>query len=103
MFHKTSFRSLAIVIAVSAIGCSSMYFTQKSPAENQLVKQARAIHERVITLDTHIDFEPADLTGARNYTERLETQFNLPNMIDGGLDALFFSHLRRPDPRSAES
>jgi membrane dipeptidase len=30
------------------------------------------------------------LTGARNYSERLETQFNLPNMIDGGLDALFF-------------
>ena len=68
-----------------------MYFTQKSPAENQLLKQARAIHERVITLDTHIDFAPADLTSARNYTERLETQFNLPNMIDGGLDALFFS------------
>ena len=68
-----------------------MYFTQKSPAENQLLKQARAIHEKVITLDTHIDFAPADLTGARNYTERLETQFNLPNMIDGGLDALFFS------------
>ena len=68
-----------------------MYFTQKSPAENQLLKQARAIHEKVITLDTHIDFAPADLTSARNYTERLETQFNLPNMIDGGLDALFFS------------
>ena len=68
-----------------------MYFTQKSPAEDQLLKQARAIHEKVITLDTHIDFEPADLTSARNYTERLETQFNLPNMIDGGLDALFFS------------
>ena len=68
-----------------------MYFTQKSPAEDQLLKQARAIHERVITLDTHIDFAPADLTSARNYTERLETQFNLPNMIDGGLDALFFS------------
>ena len=31
------------------------------------------------------------MTGARNYTQRLETQFNLPNMIDGGLDALFFS------------
>ncbi len=68
-----------------------MYFTQKSPAEDQLLKQARAIHEKVITLDTHIDFAPADLTSARNYTERLETQFNLPNMIDGGLDALFFS------------
>jgi len=52
--------------------------------------EARAIHEKVITLDTHIDFEPANLTGERNYTERLDTQFNLPKMIEGGLDALFF-------------
>ena len=53
-------------------------------------KQARAIHDRVLVLDSHIDFEPGDLTGDRNYTQRVETQFNLPNMIDGGLDALFF-------------
>jgi len=52
--------------------------------------QARAIHDCVLVLDSHIDFEPEDLTGERNYTQRLETQFNLPNMIDGGLDALFF-------------
>jgi len=64
---------------------------QTLPADDQLVEQARAIHERVLTVDTHIDFAPADLTGERNYTQRLETQFNLPNMIDGGLDALFFS------------
>ena len=55
-----------------------------------LLKQARAIHERVLVIDSHIDFEPEDLTGERNYTERLPTQFNLPNMIDGGLDGLFF-------------
>src|SRR4249920_1511015 len=53
-------------------------------------KDARAIHSRVLVLDSHIDFEPEDLTGERNYTQRGETQFNLPNMIDGGLDALFF-------------
>jgi len=53
-------------------------------------KEARAIHDRVLVLDSHIDFEPEDLTGERNYTKRGETQFNLPNMIDGGLDALFF-------------
>ena len=64
---------------------------QRSPTEHQLLTHARTIHEKVLTLDTHIDFEAADLTGARNYTERLETQFNLPNMLDGGLDALFFS------------
>ena len=68
-----------------------MYFTQNPPGEDQLLKHARAIHEKVITLDTHIDFEPENLTGTRNYTQRLQTQFNLPNMIDGGLDALFFS------------
>src|ERR1700751_4901083 len=52
--------------------------------------EARAIHEKVITVDTHIDFEPANLVGERNYTERLDTQFNLPKMLEGGLEALFF-------------
>src|SRR5262245_11399913 len=61
-----------------------------SADENALLRKARSIHDNVIVLDSHIDFEPGDLTGERNYTERLETQFNLPNMIDGGLDALFF-------------
>ncbi len=56
-----------------------------------MIKKAREIHERVITLDTHIDFAAADLVGERNYTQRLETQFDLPKMIDGGLDGLFFS------------
>ena len=58
--------------------------------EDGLIIKARDIHNRVITLDSHIDFEPEDLTGESNYTQRGETQFNLPNMIDGGLDALFF-------------
>jgi membrane dipeptidase len=69
---------------------SSSPLAQASAAEAALLKQARAIHERVITLDTHIDFAPADLVGEQNYTQRLDTQFNLPNMIDGGLDGLFF-------------
>ncbi|HEY7217688.1 MAG TPA: dipeptidase [Candidatus Binatia bacterium] len=72
------------------VSCSSP-LAQTSPGEDTLIQRARAIHERVLKLDTHIDFEPANLTGERNYTQRLDTQFNLPNMIDGGLDALFFS------------
>jgi len=58
--------------------------------EKERMRKARATHDRALVLDSHIDFEPVDLTSARNYTQRLETQFNLPNMIDGGLDALFF-------------
>ena len=81
----------AILIIMSTIAPNSTSFAQTSPTEPGLMSRARAIHEKVINLDTHIDFEPANLTGERNYTQRLETQFNLPNMIDGGLDALFFS------------
>jgi membrane dipeptidase len=63
---------------------------RSSLADSALRQDARAIHEKVITLDSHVDFSPADLIGERNYTQRLETQFNLPKMNDGGLDALFF-------------
>ncbi|HEX7230253.1 MAG TPA: dipeptidase [Candidatus Binatia bacterium] len=64
---------------------------QASGEKTDLLQHARAIHEQVLTLDSHIDFAPADLVSERNYTQRLETQFNLPNMLDGDLDGLFFS------------
>jgi membrane dipeptidase len=63
---------------------------QPSAEKTDLLQYARAIHERVLTLDSHIDFAPADLISERNYTQRLDTQFNLPKMIEGGLDGLFF-------------
>ena len=59
-------------------------------ADAALVAKAKAIHERVITLDTHDDINPANFTRQKNYTQRLETQVNLPKMVDGGLDASFF-------------
>ncbi len=55
-----------------------------------LTARARAIHRRVLTLDSHIDTEPALLTQTCNYTQRLITQVNLPKMRAGGLDAGFF-------------
>ena len=82
---------LSFVIAMITAGPGSSTLAQTNSIEEALMKKARAIHEKVITLDTHIDFSPADLVGERNYTQRLDTQFNLPNMIEGGLDALFFS------------
>jgi membrane dipeptidase len=59
-------------------------------ADPALVARARGIHDRVITLDTHDDIDPADFTKSRNYTQRLDTQVNLPKMEQGGLDAAFF-------------
>ena len=43
-----------------------------------------------MVVDSHVDFSPAHLVGQPNYTERLDTQFNLPKMDEGGVDALFF-------------
>ncbi len=59
-------------------------------ADAALVARARAIHERVITLDTHVDINPDNFTRQKNYTQRLDTQVNLPKMVEGGLDAAFF-------------
>jgi membrane dipeptidase len=54
-----------------------------------LVAKARAIHDRVIKLDTHNDIDPANFTPDCNYTMRLTTQVNLPKMVEGGMDVSF--------------
>lgn len=82
--HVTS-RSL-VAAALCAAGALPVAAQQ---AADSVVAQARAIHERVITLDTHVDINPANFTAERNYTQRLNTQVNLPAMEAGGLDAVF--------------
>lgn len=67
-----------------------------------LVARARAIHERVITLDTHDDIDPRNFTKQRNYTQRLDTQVNLPKMEEGGLDVAFFIVYVGQGPQTAE-
>ena len=58
--------------------------------DDALTAKARAIHERVMTLDTHNDISPNNFTAERNYTTDLGNQVNLPKMLKGGLDASFF-------------
>jgi membrane dipeptidase len=59
-------------------------------AQQDVTARARAIHDRVIALDTHNDIDPQNFTAACNYTMRLTTQVNLPKMKEGGLDVSFF-------------
>ncbi len=51
-----------------------------------LLAKAKRIHEAVITIDTHDDINVRNFTDSINYTQRLETQVNLPKMAEGGLD-----------------
>ena len=58
--------------------------------EEELVARARGIHERVITLDTHVDINTSNFVPGNNYTMGLTTQVNLPKMETGGLDVAWF-------------
>ena len=40
----------------------------------------------IITIDTHIDINVDNFTDSLNYTMNTDTQFNLPNMMEGDLD-----------------
>ncbi len=84
-------KKLLSVIAALALligGCGPKDNTNLTEAE--LVEKAKGIHERVITLDTHDDINPSNFTAEKNYTQRLESQVNLPKMVDGGLDVAWF-------------
>ncbi len=62
----------------------------KELTDAELEAKATAIHERVITLDTHADINVSNFTDSVNYTQRLDNQVNLPKMKEGGLDVAWF-------------
>src|SRR6188472_4443775 len=80
--------SLATLVLLAGILTAAPAAGQAADAA--LIQKARAIHDRVIALDTHNDIEPGNFTRAKNYTQRLDTQVNIPKMKEGGLDASFF-------------
>jgi membrane dipeptidase len=74
----------ATLVVVALAGAVAL-----AQGEQELIARARAIHERVITLDTHNDIDPENFTRGCNYTMRLTNQVNLPKMKEGGLDVSF--------------
>ena len=60
-----------------------------------LEAEARAIHDRLLTIDTHIDTGPGFATPALDPGGFTRAQVDLPSMRAGGLDAGFFHCLHR--------
>jgi membrane dipeptidase len=76
-----------------------------SPAQTSdeaLIAKAKAIHDRVIKLDTHNDIDPANFTADCNYKMRLTTQVNLPKMVEGDMDVSFMIVYVGQGPRTPE-
>ncbi|KAB7729234.1 membrane dipeptidase [Rudanella paleaurantiibacter] len=75
--------------------------------DDRLVKKARAIHARVLTLDTHADApinlqkEGFDL-GVAHDVKKGGTQIDFPRMKQGGMDAMFFAVYMAQGPRTPE-
>ncbi|MCD2258949.1 dipeptidase [Psychroserpens luteolus] len=85
---------LSFCILIMASSCKTDSKTDsKTTSKNDsiaLIERAKAIHDRVITLDTHCDINVKNFTDSINYTQNLESQVNLPKMKAGGLDVAWF-------------
>lgn len=78
---------LLAAAAAAVVVSSSLALAQAQAGDQALMARARAIHDRTITMDTHVDISTARFTPDCNYTMRLTTQVNLPKMREGNLNA----------------
>ncbi|MEL7227957.1 MAG: membrane dipeptidase, partial [Cyanobacteria bacterium J06576_12] len=76
----------------------------KTSSEEELVKKALAIHDRVLTIDTHADtplrmIEPGFSLAERHDPNETGSKVDYPRMKEGGLDAIFFATFVAQDIR----
>ncbi|NIR47251.1 membrane dipeptidase [candidate division KSB1 bacterium] len=85
MNHET-FSLLAMsVLTLMSLSCSSSDTSKKD-----LIAKAKAIHNRVLTIDTHDDIPFNFATDEVDPGVRGDRQLDIPKMQEGGLDAGFF-------------
>ena len=96
MAYRNSLK-LALLGAVSLGACSTISPAPTAQNKSGVSADVYAIHQRFMTLDTHLD-TPAFLDTVRGYdimerhdVERDGTQVDYPRMIDGGLDGGFWA------------
>ena len=90
--------SFVLIVGIALTGIASA----NAETETELLERARAIHERVITVDTHVDI-PFDF-GTEAYDMmrpgRRGQQVHIPTMIEGGLDTIFLITYVGQGPRT---
>ena len=75
---------VSMILLLSFAGFSSQ---AQPPPDEQLLKKAKAIHERVITLDTHVDIPGANYDPGEKSTAKC----TIPKMEKGGLKGVFLA------------
>lgn len=79
-----------------------------NPAGPTVTAQARAIHEQLLTLDTHLDTPANFALGGWSILKQHDTvkdgsQIDLPRMQQGGLDGGFWAIYTPQGPRTADN
>ena len=84
---KNTLISLSLIALLMSCKNDKKAMPETDPEQDSiaLIEKAKSIHERVITLDTHCDFNVKNFTDSINYTQDLNSQVTLPKMKKGGL------------------
>lgn len=84
--------------------CAETATTAEESGEEELVAKALAIHDRILTLDTHADtplrmIQPGFDMAERHDPNETGSKVDYPRMKEGGLDAIFFAAFVAQDIR----
>lgn len=92
--------SVCFLFVLLTCGCS----TESTPSAEDLLQKALAIHDRVLTVDTHADtplrmIQPGFDMAERHDPNETGSKVDYPRMKEGGLDAIFFAAFVAQDIR----
>jgi membrane dipeptidase len=98
----------ALTLGIAIAGCRTTTTTTTTiqpgstliVADAALYEKARAIHERVFTLDTHVDIPARWSTTPQNDADSGTAQVTFSKMKQGGLDGAFFAVYVGQGPRT---
>ena len=91
-----------LVLAVVVAACARPVSAPAPVTQAGLVDQARALHARIITIDTHDDI-PLNFATPEVDPLNYDRQVNLEKMRAGGLDVAFFAVFVGQTPRTPEN
>lgn len=94
------------IFLCSACGAERQEVPSTIETEQELIARALAIHDRVLTVDTHADtpirmIEPGFDLAERHDPNETGSKVDYPRMKEGGLDAIFFAAFVAQDIRDS--
>lgn len=88
-------------------GTTTETVKDSAQSEEEIIKKALEIHDRVLTVDTHADtplrmIQPGFDMAERHDPKETGSKVDYPRMIEGGLDAIFFAAFVAQDIRNVD-